>query len=174
MSSRKIYLKFVQFWNICRILFLYTRTFFMRGIKVKIIDGYSISTNIESIEAVVQRCSAKKVFLEISQIFTGKRLCQSLFFRLWHRCFPVNFAKFLRKPFYIEHLCFWKYLSLNVFLPFLQILKWSLWQYLNSKRQDLNTMKVKAFYSWCIRNSWGSKKSVSFVLFHVILKILGL
>ena len=39
----------------------------MRGIKVKIIDGYSISTNIESIEAVVQRCSAKKVFLEISQ-----------------------------------------------------------------------------------------------------------
>ena len=41
--------------------------------------------------------------------FTGKHLCQSLFFnkiklhtsgllkkRLWHRCFPVNFAKFLR------------------------------------------------------------------------------
>ena len=24
--------------------------------------------------------------------FTGKHLCQ----RLWHRCFPVNFAKFLR------------------------------------------------------------------------------
>ena len=49
--------------------------------------------------------------------FTGKYLCQSLFFnkvvglrsatllkkRLWHRCFPVNFAKFLR-PFYLEHL----------------------------------------------------------------------
>ena len=45
--------------------------------------------------------------------FTGKHLCQSLFFnkvadlrpatllkkRLWHRCFPVNFAKFLRIPF---------------------------------------------------------------------------
>ena len=44
---------------------------------------------------------------------TGKRLCQSLFFnrvvglrsatllkkKLWHRCFPVNFAKFLRTPF---------------------------------------------------------------------------
>ena len=25
--------------------------------------------------------------------------------RLWHRCFPVNFAKFLRTPFFIEH--FW-------------------------------------------------------------------
>ena len=24
--------------------------------------------------------------------------------RLWHRCFPVNFAIFLRKPFIIEHL----------------------------------------------------------------------
>ena len=45
--------------------------------------------------------------------FTGKYLCQSLFFkkvadlrpatllkkRLWHRCFPVNFVKFLRTPF---------------------------------------------------------------------------
>ena len=48
---------------------------------------------------------------------TSKNLCQSLFFnkiaglgpatllkkRLWHRCFPVNFAKFLRTPFFIEH-----------------------------------------------------------------------
>ena len=25
--------------------------------------------------------------------------------RLWHRCFPVNFDKFLRTPFFIEHLC---------------------------------------------------------------------
>ena len=24
--------------------------------------------------------------------------------RLWHRCFPVNFAKFLRIPFFTEHL----------------------------------------------------------------------
>ena len=45
--------------------------------------------------------------------FTGKHLCRSLFFnkfaglcpatlfkkRLWHRCFPVNFIKFLRTPF---------------------------------------------------------------------------
>ena len=45
--------------------------------------------------------------------FTGKHLFQSLYFnkvpglrpatslkkRVWHRCFPVNFAKFLRTPF---------------------------------------------------------------------------
>ena len=42
--------------------------------------------------------------------FTRKYLCQSLLFnkvaglRLWHRCFPVNFAKFLRTLFSIEHL----------------------------------------------------------------------
>ena len=24
--------------------------------------------------------------------------------RLWHKCFPVNFEKFLRTPFFIEHL----------------------------------------------------------------------
>ena len=24
--------------------------------------------------------------------------------RLWHRCFPVNFAKFLRTPYFTEHL----------------------------------------------------------------------
>ena len=43
--------------------------------------------------------------------FTGKHLCQNLFFNTavglrlaWHRCFPVNFAKFLRTPFIIEHL----------------------------------------------------------------------
>ena len=31
-------------------------------------------------EAVVWRCSVEKVFLEISKKFTGKLLCQSLFF----------------------------------------------------------------------------------------------
>ena len=49
--------------------------------------------------------------------FTWRHLCQSLFFnkvagqacnfiekRLWHRCFPVNFTKFLRTPFLTEHL----------------------------------------------------------------------
>ena len=41
--------------------------------------------------------------------FTGKHPCQSLFFnkfllkkRLWHRCFPVNFVKFLGTPFLLN------------------------------------------------------------------------
>ena len=60
-----------------------------------------------------QRCSVKKCVLRNFAEFTEKHLCQSLFFnkvsglrtatllkkRLWHRCFPVNFAKFLRTHF---------------------------------------------------------------------------
>ena len=51
------------------------------------------------------RCSVKKDVLRNCAKFTGKHLCQSLFLnkvaglRLWHRCFPVNFARFLRTPF---------------------------------------------------------------------------
>ena len=57
----------------------------------------------------------KKGLLRNFTKFTGKILCQSLFFnkdaglrpatllkkRLWYRCIPVNFVKFLRTPFYI-------------------------------------------------------------------------
>ena len=60
-----------------------------------------------------RRCSVKKVVLRNFAKITEKHLCQSLFFnkveglrsatllkkRLWHRCFPVNFEKFLRTPF---------------------------------------------------------------------------
>ena len=52
----------------------------------------------------------KKGVLKKFPKFTGKHLCQSLFFYkvagcdfirkiLWLRCFPVNFTKFLRTPF---------------------------------------------------------------------------
>ena len=61
--------------------------------------------------------------------FTGKHLCQSLFFnkvaglslqtllkkRLWYSCFPVNFAKFLRTLFLTEHL---QWLLLNHLIMF--------------------------------------------------------
>ena len=59
----------------------------------------------------------KKGVFRIFTKFTGKHMCQSIFFnkvadlrpatllktRLWHKCFPGNFDKFLRTPFYIEH-----------------------------------------------------------------------
>ena len=50
-----------------------------------------------------QRCSIMKGILRNFAKFTGRQLCQSLFLNkfagLWHSCFPVNFAKFLRTPF---------------------------------------------------------------------------
>ena len=56
-------------------------------------------------EALAQRCSVKMVFLEVSQN-SQENTCG----RVWHRCFLVNFVKFLRTPFFIEHLC-WLFLS---------------------------------------------------------------
>ena len=67
--------------------------------------------------------------------FTGKHLCQSLFFnkvagprsatllkkRLWHRCFPMNLAKFLRTPF-LQNTSGWLLLKISRFC------------YLNSRR----------------------------------------
>ena len=60
-----------------------------------------------------QRCSIKNCFLENFVKFTGKHLCQSLFFnkvaylrpatllktRPWYSCFPVNFEEFWGTPF---------------------------------------------------------------------------
>ena len=56
------------------------------------------------------RCSVKKGVLRNFAKFTGKHQCQSLFFnkgccnfikkRLWRRCFPGNFVKFLRTLFF--------------------------------------------------------------------------
>ena len=71
------------------------------------------------LEEVSRRCSVKKVFLKISQN-SQKNTCARVSFliklqaiggvlrtsatllkkRFWHRCFPVNFAKFSRTPFF--------------------------------------------------------------------------
>ena len=68
---------------------------------------------------------SKKGVLTNFKKFTGKDLCQSLFFdkvaglslqlekRLWQMCFPVNFVKFLKTPFFIEHPR-WMLLSFNI------------------------------------------------------------
>ena len=65
-----------------------------------------------------RRCSGKMGALRNFAKVTGKHLSQSLFFNkvagvrsanllkmsLWHRYFPVNFAKFLRTLFLTDHL----------------------------------------------------------------------
>ena len=75
------------------------------------------SESLRATEAVVQRCSVKKVFLEISQN-SQENTCTGVSFliklqalgltllkkRLWHRFFPVNFVKFLRTLYFTEYL----------------------------------------------------------------------
>ena len=62
----------------------------------------------------------KKGILRNFAKFTGKHLCRSLFLnkvaglRQWC-CLPVNFAKFLRTPFIIEHL-WWLLLTVRLSL----------------------------------------------------------
>ena len=62
-------------------------------------------------ELVVLTCSAKKTFLEILQNLQENTCAIDSFLikfqavtsvkkNLWHRCFPVNFAKFLRASFF--------------------------------------------------------------------------
>ena len=67
----------------------------------------------EFIKQSSDSCYMQKGVLRNLTQFTGQHLCQSLLFnkvaglrpatllkkRLWHRCFPVNFEKFLRIPF---------------------------------------------------------------------------
>ena len=73
-----------------------------------------------------QRCSVNKGALRNFTKLTRKHLCQSLFFnllknKLWHRCFPENFAIFLRIPFLQNtsgrllptNSCFCKWISAN-------------------------------------------------------------
>ena len=90
-------------------------------------------------EAAVRRCSVKKMFLKISQNSqenTCARVSLLIKFQAWdlHRCFPVNFLKFSRTPFFIEHL---RWLLPIIWKP--------------SKKQHLFILKYysKSFYSWC-------------------------
>ena len=76
-----------------------------------------------------RRFSVKKVFLEIWQNSQENTCARVSFFnkvaglrpatllkkRLWHRSFPVNYAKFLKIPFFIEHL-WWLLLKKRKFM----------------------------------------------------------
>ena len=103
--------------------------YYCRKIQMQSVDNWIIQKYINpyfnlSPDLIKNHCLLsfgvlrKKGFPRNFAKFTGKHLCQSFFFdrvaglrpstllkkRLWHRCFPLNFAKFLRAPFLKEHL----------------------------------------------------------------------
>ena len=67
--------------------------------------------------------------------------------RLWHRCFSVNFAKFLRTPFFIEHI---RWLLLNLISgPSLYPLFWSLTTAIKDvTHTEKNTLISSNFLAW--------------------------
>ena len=88
----------------------------------------------------------KVVVLRNFAKFSWKHLCEILLFnnvaslrpatlfkkRLWHRCFHVNFAKFLRTPFLTEH--FWwllLYLRRRNFCKYVKIFSLVCWVFIS-------------------------------------------
>ena len=94
---------------------------FFHTIVIAVFNRYYFITQLKRIRPKV---FCKKGVLRNLGKLTGKHLCQSLFFkkvtglatflkmRLWHRCFPVIFVKFLRPPLFTEHLR-WLLLSMS-------------------------------------------------------------
>ena len=105
--------KYASFAEMNVILMIGTKAYCRLTVEICVIHLSS-----KFIEADARRCSVKKVFLEISQN-SQENICASvsslLKKRLWHRYFPVNFAKFLRTPFLTEHL-WWLLLNLVTLL----------------------------------------------------------
>ena len=111
----------------------------------------------------------KKIVLKNFAKFTEKHLCQRLSLnkvaglrpvtlfkrRPWHRGFTVNFAKFLRTLFFIEHL--WWLLFCNVF--FLSHFSCCLLLSMFHSRGKNN--KIKRLHKRCLRIVYSDKKSTS-------------
>ena len=115
--------------------------------------------------------------------FTGKHQCQGLFFikvadlrpatlskkRLWHSCFPVNLATFLRTPFLTEHLR-WLLLHMNNKGAIIQNTDTlAVWEYLHEPqnliflqwKQKLAEISFSLFFKvkvYSILNNWQFKK----------------
>ena len=102
------------------ILFSRLFSFFLRYLVVKglytsniVYSWGSLMSQITS-EAIARRSSVKNMFLKMSQnsqentcvgvSFFMVSLCKVAGLRLRHSCFLLNFAKFLRTHFFIEHL----------------------------------------------------------------------
>ena len=99
------------------VIFLSHKQFFFSGEKVVDYPAQKLFCMIIRHRSSLQVFRKKGVLKDLAK-FTGKHLYQILSFnkvaglslqlylknRLWHWCFPVNFAKSLRTPFLIENL----------------------------------------------------------------------
>ena len=100
----------------------------------KLIMNFYFTILVSLFKSNHRRFSMKKGVPRNFTKFIGTHQCQSLFFnkvaglrlaslltkRLWHRCIPVSFLKFLRTTFFIERL--WWLLLLIIFMDFTWLL----------------------------------------------------
>ena len=124
----------------CQSVFLF-KTIFLKRKGKAYFASFTLSLSFSCLRGILvelflhrsqlmYRSSRPEVFCKLGALrnftkFTGKHLCQGLFLNkvaglrpttllkkgLWHKCFTVNFAKFLRAPFFTEHL---RWLLLNL------------------------------------------------------------
>ena len=101
---------FIEFWIICAFVCLNLAV-------THIVTDSSTDKRFNGNRSSRPEVFCKKGVLRNFTKFTGKHLCQRLFFNkvaglrptaslknsLWHGCFPVKFAKFLRADFFTEH-----------------------------------------------------------------------
>ena len=99
--------------NVCKVLQTTKIFLFLKQSERKVLLPSVPFTHKVMHRSSHQRCSVRKGLLRNLAKFTVKHLFQSLFLNkvadlrpvtlskkiLWNRCFPVNFAKFLRTPF---------------------------------------------------------------------------
>ena len=107
-----------------KIVLIKKKSVFAKSIEFNALHEYHGNRNkysfftVKTWEAVTGGVLQKKVFLEISQNSQENTCARGvnrvagpplLKERLWHMCYPVSFAKFLRTPFLTEHLggCFY-------------------------------------------------------------------
>ena len=119
--------KYQQAVNDVFVIFIWSVVIQFNTERVLVLPIYCILQKRSSIREMTNICFRrwctveefrKKVFLEISQNSQGSTCARLSFFnkvailrpatllkkRVWHRCFPVNFVKYLRTPFFEEHL----------------------------------------------------------------------
>ena len=114
-------------------------------------------------------CKHSKIlnaYLDISEAATGGVLWKKVLKkRLWQRCFPVNFAKFLKNTFFTDHLrttasdisqrYAWK--DKNLQMQFFWPEKWKLFSILSNifpKTGIPWKFLANLWYDWISQNNW--------------------
>ena len=115
-SEKKSRLNTICFLKICEISFKIFKLPYIEILKIFLYIRSEVFRKILPLRGSHLRCSIKISFLKNFAKFIGKHLCRGIFFnkvpslrpptlskkRLRHRCFRVNFAKFLKKTFLLD------------------------------------------------------------------------